>query len=680
MSDDLAMVYSTGEDGGGPMATGGWTAVDDRRLVPALGGLIDGTGMWRTGVLASIERTGRYLTGTWDPPGPEGEDGPGIAGEGSWVRFIGRIGAVALRAAAASTRPERRERLLAMLEMWAESPFADPGARLRTGIVVTERLAVRDERGAAVSAGWSHEGRRRFVELRTGDAEPPSLGTVEEVRDVPRGWGSAEQLRRLVALVRERGPAPWHREAVELLRERTGMGRPAASLALAGLLTRGYVPFLDADERATLRLKVAEAEDGGSELARLTSLDRLELLADVLPEDPAELWEPDGMLGVAERLAEAWQTRYGPRTVVPERTLKAVVELQLLRLSAAEFCAAFTDPAAGPGLSAPLDTWIKNGEHGPLLTDARWDIVRFEDLLHSVVPRLSWVYAELPAGDPVREGLPGLVRLLLERLDHPGLLLRAGHPGAGSGRTVAELHERFGFRPYAGPERLDVASIDDGLTVITDGTVDRRGHRSPPRVYFRPAFYGDDERSQALAATTSGFGREDIPLVEWVRGPVCARIVERIEGASLPVGAYESDPAVSAPDLVARVADTLGIDGDAAALYLQLLALPAPTDRNVRTWNGWKTARHQKAATVLVERGLVTEDKRPRAGRQVFLPGEWIHAKKPYQPMEAWKAELIGLRRSYNRRLENPLPLPTHTLPELFAHAWSLVEKGEGPL
>ncbi|MBP8538453.1 hypothetical protein GWI24_36415 [Streptomyces sp. MK37H] len=335
------------------MTTGAWTAVDDRRVVPALGGLIEGTGMWRTGTLACMDRTGRFLTGAWDPPGPEGEDGPGIAGEGSWVRFIGRIGAVALRAAVASTRPERRERQLALLEMWAESPFADPAARLRTGIVVTERLAVRDEHGAAVSVGWSREGRRRFVELRTGDAEPPSLGEIEEARDVPRGWGSPEQLRRLVALVRERGPAPWDREAVALLRERTGMGRPAASLALAGLLERMYVPFLDADERATLRLKVAEAEDGASELARLTAPERLELLADVLPEDPAELWEPDGMRGVAERLAEAWQTRCGRRVVVPERTLKAVVELQLLRLSAAEFCAAFTHPPPNPGSARP---------------------------------------------------------------------------------------------------------------------------------------------------------------------------------------------------------------------------------------------------------------------------------------------------------------------------------------
>ncbi|AEM87007.1 hypothetical protein [Streptomyces violaceusniger] len=48
--------------------------------------------------------------------------------------------------------------------------------------------------------------------------------------------------------------------------------------------------------------------------------------------------------------------------------------------------------------------------------------------------------------------------------------------------------------------------------------------------------------------------------------------------------------------------------------------------------------------------------------------------------MEAWKAELIGVPRSCNRRLETPLPPPTRTLPEPFADAWALVDKGEGPV
>ncbi|MGO4750242.1 hypothetical protein AB4212_16735, partial [Streptomyces sp. 2MCAF27] len=84
-------------------------SLDDYHVGAALDGLVDGSGYWTDkGALAGIERTGRYMAGTWDPATPDG--GVGRAGEGSWARFIGRIGTVALRAAAPSTREERRRR------------------------------------------------------------------------------------------------------------------------------------------------------------------------------------------------------------------------------------------------------------------------------------------------------------------------------------------------------------------------------------------------------------------------------------------------------------------------------------------------------------------------------------------------------------------------------------------
>ncbi|MFI0818186.1 hypothetical protein ACH4TX_16375 [Streptomyces sp. NPDC021098] len=128
------------------------------------------------------------------------------------------------------------------------------------------------------------------------------------------------------------------------------------------------------------------------------------------------------------------------------------------------------------------------------------------------------------------------------------------------------------------------------------------------------------------------------------------------------------------------MAGKLGLDHDPAVLYLQLLVLPRPTDRGVRTWNGWTAARHREAAAALVARGLAVEDKRARAGRQLFLPGDWAPApKKFYQPIEVWKADLLGLRLRYGGRVEDELPLPTRTLPELFAEGWARVEAGEGP-
>src|SRR3954470_14283803 len=108
MSQDFLMETTAG---GLVTARAEMAALDDHGVASALSGLVDGSGYWtRDGALAGIERTGRYLAGTWDPAAPDGD--PGKAGEGSWARFIGRIGAVALRAVAPSTREERRQRLL----------------------------------------------------------------------------------------------------------------------------------------------------------------------------------------------------------------------------------------------------------------------------------------------------------------------------------------------------------------------------------------------------------------------------------------------------------------------------------------------------------------------------------------------------------------------------------------
>lgn len=107
--------------GSGLLTVRAETAVlDDQGVAAALGGLVDGPGYWSgKGELAAVERTGSCLAGTGEPTGPD--EGPGTAGEGSWTRFIGRIGAVALRAVVEPTRDERRRRLLALLEIRADS-------------------------------------------------------------------------------------------------------------------------------------------------------------------------------------------------------------------------------------------------------------------------------------------------------------------------------------------------------------------------------------------------------------------------------------------------------------------------------------------------------------------------------------------------------------------------------
>ncbi|MFF5014415.1 hypothetical protein [Streptomyces sp. NPDC001165] len=128
----------------------------------------------------------------------------------------------------------------------------------------------------------------------------------------------------------------------------------------------------------------------------------------------------------------------------------------------------------------------------------------------------------------------------------------------------------------------------------------------------------------------------------------------------------------------AGIADRLGVDEDAAALCLQLLTLPGPERPHRPYVERRKAARHQKAAAVLVERGLAVEDRRPR-GRKA-LPAGRVGSRQEALPADGGpEGEPAGAERSYNGRLENPLPLPTRTLPELFAHGWALVESGRGP-
>ena len=163
-------------------------ALDRRGLHFEIHGLIDrDSASWEyPGVLRSIELAGRYLTGDWTPPRePEGRQAAMRAirvSRGAWLEFVGRTGALALHAVSPLTPTPHRERLLAWLDMWAESPFAARPTALRWGVARTELDCARDERGATLAVAQEYHGRRRFVELRTGEAkEIAATGDFEGV-------------------------------------------------------------------------------------------------------------------------------------------------------------------------------------------------------------------------------------------------------------------------------------------------------------------------------------------------------------------------------------------------------------------------------------------------------------------------------------------------------------------
>jgi hypothetical protein len=229
---------------------------------------------------------------------------------------------------------------------------------------------------------------------------------------------------------------------------------------------------------------------------------------------------------------------------------------------------------------------------------------------------------------------------------------------------------------------VETQTADDGLAVAVVAP-----HGGGLALFFRPALLdAPNARLQHLhhwlATSYQDEDRALVAAIELLRSAGYAAMAERVRTTPVPDGGFEANPAHAAPALVQEVQATLTLGGDAAVLYLQLLALAEPTDRNLRRWNGWTPQRHRRAAAELLSAGLVVRAKRARAQRGLFLPGEWLSARPPDLPLEAWRAPLYGLERdSRGHQLRGVLPhvLPQVPLHELFAAAWARVQAGDPP-
>ncbi|MEV6098450.1 hypothetical protein [Nocardia sp. NPDC051981] len=526
-----------------------------------------------------------------------------------WSRYLGGgIASVAVRAASEAVSEDDRRYLLAFLEVWADTVFADRSAALRHGTVEAEEWAVAESAGAAVVVESSFRAPLQFVDLQRGQAGPPTLGRIQKVTQLSLPWGDARQLRTLIALIRDRGPLPHTAAAAQVLAESAGLSTAAARLLFTGQLEL-VTTYADRKERraaskAIIGVSVGALDDAWQELADYrASINPLPpMWADALPDDPAELWTEDGIQSTALRFADSWNRCFGRRTAIPEDTIAAAGKArdQLNRrrdrgLSAATLCSAVTDP----------------GAREPVFLKLHWQ---------QMMLTCRWAYAHLPAGDPVHSAVPRTLEALRAHLCQPDLSVYVGTVPV---ETVAALRARAGTAADA--------TFDNGLLVATE-----RGSQTGWSLEFRPAHYGKDERTAELRAIAS---REYALLfadLDWMFGPDCDRMIERVATGEVPVGAYEIDPRQGAPELTAQVVAEFGLDEDAAALYLQLATAIQPSDKNIRRWNRWTPARHRKAEAALVESGLVVRDKRGRAGRGTFPPGPW----DSIYGCEKWKQEV----------------------------------------
>ncbi|MGW6983021.1 hypothetical protein ACWGE1_26905 [Streptomyces sp. NPDC054932] len=657
----------------------------DTELLPALFGLVpepEADAHRRTAdvalpaTLGALAADGACLAGTiveevrrLSPPAPPRD----------WSQLLGSVGAAAWRAAVAPTPDTERAALLALLDTWAEQPFARAGSGWWVGRAA-DSVALDGLRagGTAVASAAVRSGGSEcwFVAPATGDPEgDPVAAAFPGARPVRIRWDDAARLRALVAAVETHGPVPLPESAAARFAELTGVRRAVARLVVAGLVGR---PHRDEDRdlarRAPYRASAMTAEAYGELRARLGAAGQRAVLAAGLPEDPAELWRPGGVDAAVERMAGVWSELLGSVPAVHDGAADALeADLGLSEVWARRLAGGYgaaadaTVEAAGwelaatrYGIGVEVRAVPPAGPELPYRTPVGLDLGR-------MAAALVWAWTDRPVGDPAVAGAMALYERLRAELARPELLLAL--PGGRVQDTSARIAERFG------PGRLPVA-MDDREE---EGPVPVTAYDSGPLVvcapggaaFLRPAPVADPEVWRRVREVTDL--AEELDRVEpLLAGGGLERMMLRARSGPLPAGAYEADPRRSCPELVTRVAAELGVGADAASLYLQVAALAAPTDRNVRRWNGWSAKRHKEVLAELLGTGAVMEAKRARAGRTVFLPGEWTELKAPNLPLEAVKLASHRVRPLWSNSVRAPFGrvLPTAPLHEMFAEAW----------
>lgn len=659
---------------------------DDRTLREAVDGLAQQHGWWSSGprwnvlrqiravnhVLSGKPADGRALPGNARLTGPADgwhSDERTVPAEGpAWPSLLGALRPLAYRAASPTLTEAHRRALLLLFEAIAEGPLAAPGAALRE-IVLSEPRGKQDRAGqvlrrqgrtVVVLGCHSVDHQDNRVKWLALDHDPTGVfGAVAHLvleRETPRPpVFPADALTAVTGLIRDKGPAPWQPDAPAALADATrgGLGPVQAALLLAGK------PVQLTDEViAATALKPRRKQLGDGLLGALEPGDRAALVGALLPADPGDLWTTGPDTDAAGRV---WAERLGGVVRLPEDLVGDLV-LPSVPAGCAE---QVLNPGRTPWLSRT--TVQRPDKDGSLVPEDPRALPGRYDLTHAVSSLAGLAYS-LPYGHPLRAALPEGLAALRRRLADPGLLLDLDLDWTEKGSsTAAELRKAYGL-PAAG------GAGADGLTPVGEALVLRPWYRDQEAVLVRTAaLTRADDPVFGLVEGLVGPGRGDgMRALRTILDDGLARAVAAGTDPQGPTG-YAHDPSATVPELVAEVAGAHGLGEDAAALYLQLLALPDPTDRNCARRTGWKPARTKKArAELAAAGGLVVEAKRSRAGRTLFLPCGWLDLKSPALPVEIWKRGLYPVRG-------DSAAVPLLPVPELFTRAWQRVRAGDAP-
>jgi len=619
--------------------------VSDQALEDALSGLLDRYGLFAHFGPPTTANADQIMAVSAILAGTAAEDEVPLTTP-LWHQVLPWPGAVVLRAASALTDDGSRSTLRALLRLLGRLGLAGTDARARVVEVVRadgERIGetvLRSATSVLILGGnrLEYDGSQQVWVGRGLEFSPTGefdLSADLRLRAATRlaGWGDPVRLAAGADLL-ERGPAPWRAERVDELVAATGMTRAEAALLLAGLpAIHGWqANFLTTEQRTLLGLKVTEARTARDALRDIPSHLRLALLDAAMPADPADLWSrgPD-VAGLARR----WTEHFGRTVEIPDALLTEASRMLPVR-NAGDVLRTLAAPRPGDWLHT-------DGRY----VDQRTPMVHESGQAFSgthvetVAVALPWLAYRLPAGDPIRAQLPVCYDLVRQRLRNP------------------ELATGYGYH--------DKSNVPEGLTALT----------------VEPA-HGDSVACQVRPARLSG---PDDPALAFIDSGtrICLRLLlsdyfantmAALTTDPTPAGRYPHDPSLSEPGIVEAVMAAHGLPAEAAAYYLQLLALPDPTDKHVLEWNAWRAPTLRAAREALLGTDLVVEAKRERAGRTLFLPGGWLALKAPNLPVEAWKD---GFRYGVRGGRPSGRVLVLTPVDNLFRVAWARVTAGDRP-
>ncbi|MFE6667468.1 DNA-binding protein [Streptomyces sp. NPDC057697] len=575
--------------------------------------------------------------------------------------ILGRVDALGLASAAASAAHWRR-----VLVHLPTPHLHTPDGQRRS---VAHRSVLPLGGGAAlgfteynsgVDDGWEFGA---LLHDPSGRFEVPGPYTLKNAAPVGDRGRGADWLTGFLREARSHEAAPFLPEAADEFSRLTGVTRALARIVLVGM---PYVDswesnFLPAELRKELGLKVAEAGHARDELRALPVETRRAVLAAFLPDDPARLWNEGPDVASA---AAVWNEKVGRRRQVPDWLVAEAARATPSGWPVHRALPALLEPASSPELALDVP-WRIEGDHPATASPA--DAPFTSEVLVGSMALTAWLAHRLPAGDPVRAALPSALTAVRRRLAAPELLLSVGHytslpdfrKVAGAPTETAPDHERYG--------------------AVLMATQDDR-----PRPAVRPVLLDSTGSDPYLVALRGADQQPTDPeaALRWAHDPAFARLLADpgapAAGAADDEGLWwPQDPSRSVPERVAEVAEARGLTADAATLYLMLLAMPDPTDRNTARWTGWKPARLRKARAELTETDLVVSAVRARAGRSMFLPGAWAEHSAPLLPVEQWKLPMYGAAPGSRPALG--VLVPTEPVAELFTRAWQRVLDGDLP-